>query len=166
MVNIVVGDFGTGKTTYLKNNFVLKTKRDTLIYALISQDFGGLHCERNFKKYVDLAVTKSNTLFIIDEAKTAIPKQEPDVSRGDFDYKLVTWFLNARKCNNFIFIVFHSLREIPIWLISYSDMFIRFRTNDLFQHQLNRFQSFPPIVESIKEFPNMPNFTWDEITIR
>lgn len=166
MVNILVGDFGTGKTTYLKKNFVNRTKKDKLIYALISKDFDGLPCERNFKTYVDKAVSKKDTLFIIDEARTAIPKQEPDVSRGDFDRNLITWFLNARKCNNFIFIVFHSLREIPIWLISYSDMFIRFRTNDLLQHQINRFQSFPAIVESIHEQPTMKNFDWQEITIR
>lgn len=163
---IVVGDFGAGKTTMLKTQFLKPSKKEKLIYALIKKDLGDYPYERDFKEYINIGVTKANTLFVIDEASTAIPNKQPEPSKKDFDNKLITWFLNARKCNNYIFIVYHTLREIPIWLISYSDYFLRFRTNDLLQHQRNRFISFPNVVKSIDTIPTMKNFEYDEIKVR
>ncbi len=174
MVTIVVGDFGTGKTTYLKRNFLSRSKKPPLVYALISKDFGNSPTERNFKMYIEKASKLSNTTCIIDEAATALPRLAPDPTKNVFSYQMLAWFLNARKCNNSIFIVYHTLREVPIWLVAYSDYFIRFNTNDLFQHQKNRFQSFPNItkcLETPEKFSktfSMYNkkFYYDEIKVR
>lgn len=165
MIVIITGDFGAGKTTLLKKKF-LRANKNKLVYALIKKDLGDYPYERDFKEYINKAVLLKDTIFVIDEAATAIPTKQPEPSKKEFDRKLITWFLNARKCNNAIFIVYHTLREVPIWLISYCDYFLRFRTNDLLQHQRNRFISFPSVTKSIDENPTLPNFEYDEIKLR
>ena len=172
MVNILVGAMGSGKTTYLKNNWLKPTKKEVLCYALIKKDLGNYAYESNFKKYIDKAVLKKDTLFIIDEAKRALPKKEPDPTlfvingKKKFDYDLITWFLNSRKCNNAIFIVFHSFRDIPLWLLMYTNYIIRFGTKDQIHVQKRRFIDSEPIIESFENYPTLNNFSFDEIKIQ
>ncbi len=172
MVTLVIGEMGSGKTSYLKSTWLYKTIKKILCYALMRADMGNYEYERNFKQYIEKAVTKSDMLFVVDEAKTAIPKKEPDASqymitgKKKFDYELVTWFLNSRKCNNAIFIVFHGWREVPLWLLMYTNYVVRFRTKDQINIQKRRFESFQPIIDSFENYPTMKRFEYDEIKIQ
>lgn len=163
-VILLTGAKGSGKTTLIKTKFLI-SKKNKLAYTLIGSDLN-IPSESNFNKYLDKAVFLNNTIFIVDEASTAIPWRRPDPTKREFDRKLVTWFLNSRKCNNYIFIVYHSIEEIPHWLIKYLDYILRFRTTDLLQYQIQRFKSFDKIVESLKSYPHIQNFEYDEIKLQ
>lgn len=169
-VVIIVGDFGAGKSTYLKNNFLNKTKKKKFVYALMKRDMPNLPYYSDFVEMVSDGVKVTDSLFVIDEASTCMPREQPDTRKGGRkgeDAKLIlTWFLNARKCNNMIFIVYHALEEVPKWLVKYSDYFVRFRTNDMLQYQINRFRSFPSIVQSLQKYPTLPNFKFDTVKLR
>lgn len=169
-ISIVVGDFGAGKSSMLKTRFLNRSKKEKLVYALMKKDMPDYPYESDFRTYVKKSVRMANSLFVIDEASTCMPTEQPDVHKkgeaGIFNRNLLEWFLNARKCNNMVFIVYHAIEEIPKWLVKYCDYFIRFRTNDMLQYQINRFRSFPNIVKSLKEIPTMENFEYDEIKIR
>lgn len=163
---ILVGASGMGKTTEIKRH-IAKSKKTKLGYALISQDFEGvIPIERDFKTFVDKAVKMKNTMFIIDEASTALPNEQPDATKNTFERNLKIFFLNSRKCNNVVFIVYHTMREVPVWLIAYANYFLRFNTSDQLQHQLTRFQSFPTIVKSIQENPIIPKYEYEELFIQ
>ena len=166
MIVIIVGEMGSGKSTLLKPRFLKKSKKQKLCYALMQKDLGNYPYESNFVEYVNKAVRMKDSMFVIDEAKTCIPRKEPDASKKDFDRKLITWMLNSRKCNNAIFVVFHGLREIPLWLLMYTNYFIRFGTKDQINFQKLRFNSFQPIVDSLEDNPNIPKYQYDEICIR
>ena len=159
----IVGDFGTGKTTLMKS-MLEKTKQEKLVFALVRNDYQ-YPIYQDFKKYISMAVTKKDTAFVIDEARAVLPKKDPDPKKKH-EGELLRFFINARKLNNFIFIVYHALNEVPIWLLNYSDKFIRFRTNDQIQYQVNRFRSFPTVTNSLLENPSMNNFEFDEVTVR
>ncbi len=165
-VVIIVGAKGYGKSSYLKKNFLTVSKKEKLCYALMKQDLGNYKYEGDFRRYVEIGVTKKDTLFVIDEAKTAIPKKEPTPADDEWDKKFVTWFLNSRKCNNMIFIVFHGWREIPLWLLMYIDYVVRFDTKDQLNVQKTRFSSFDDIVESFNVNKTIPKYQYDEIKIR
>lgn len=165
-VYLVIGQSGSGKSTFLKTKFLQKSKREKLCYALMKRDLGDYPYESNFRNYIEIGCRKSNTMFVLDEAKTCIPKKEPSPAEDEWDKKFVTWFLNARKCNNMIFIVFHGWREVPLWLLMYTNRVIRFNTKDQIDVQRRRFFSFDEIVESFDAFPKIPLYEFDEIKIR
>ena len=78
---------------------------------------------------------------------------------NDMNNKLADFLVNCRKLNNFIFIIFHSLSQIPSeWLIPYLDYLIRYKTNDLLQYQISRFKSFANIVRNLIEVKTVPDF--------
>ncbi len=129
-------------------------------------DVKRIRSNNNFKQFLREAVKEKDSLHIIDEAKTAIPRNEPEANSSEFEDNLIKWILNSRKVNNFVVVVFHSLRDVPVWFLMYTNYFIRFGTNDQIQHQLNRFQSYESICKSLKENPTISKFEYDEIKIR
>ncbi len=170
-VAIVMGFFGSGKTTMIKRDFLSKVqdKNRILCYALVKKDLGDYTYIMNKYKFIDIAYKRVNTLFIIDEAKTFFPKDDPDpddLHHDSHNLKMIKWFINARKFNNVILIVYHGLRELPLWLLMYSFWFFRFNTNDQINYQLTRFGSYPTIVESLTKYPKIDLYDYDEIKIR
>lgn len=159
----LAGKTGEGKTSYIKKfSAKLKTKK-TVCYLRISDDWDddNIITFTNFKEFILYANTQKDTLFIIDEAFTCLPKKL-NIKLGkpnDLHNLLADFLVNARKLNNFIFIIFHSLSQIPSdWLISYLDYFVRFATQDLLNYQINRFKSFPNIVKSLVDFVNVKKY--------
>lgn len=160
----VVGSTGEGKTSYIKK-FAAKLKtKNTVCYLRITDDWkatDGVRIFTNFMEFIDYANTQINTLFIIDEAFTCLPKKlliklgKPN----DPHNKLADFLVNCRKLNNFLFIIFHAVSQIPSdWLVPYLDYLVRFATTDLLQYQITRFKAFPSIVASFIKFPKIPKY--------
>ena len=155
-VSAIVGELGTGKTTYIKK-FSEKCKRKKVVcYLRLNSDWEDKNIIKftNFEEFLIYANKQKDTLFIIDEAFTCLPKKlnikmnKPN----DLNNKLADLLVNCRKLNNFIFIIFHSLSQIPTeWLIPYLDYLVRYKTNDLLQYQISRFKSFPNIANNLIE---------------
>lgn len=157
-----------GKTTLIKKKF-LRTQKNKMVYALMSDDFldvPKIKVVRNFKQFVSEAINHKDTIHIVDEAKSAIPRNEPEANKNEFEDNLIKWFLNARKYNNFIILIYHSLRDIPVWLLMYTKFLLRFNTLDQLDRQTMRFNSYPNIISSIKENPTIKKFEYDEIKVR
>ncbi len=170
-----VGDYGTGKTTEAKKRFLLKTKKKKRIIAPVQADFKDLPDFNKIKfhdtieLFVKEAVTLSDTCFVIDEAVCYIPKKQPDSTSGEHEKNLLTWMVNARKLNNLILFLYHDFTETPLWIFKTMDYLLRFRTNDQFNIQYQRFITFPNISKSFKGLNgenNLPNYDYDEIKIR
>lgn len=150
----ISGELGAGKTTYIKK-FAAKAKaKQTVCYLRISDDWNdkNIITFTNFETFLKYANNQTNTLFIIDEAFTCLPKKL-NIKMGkpnDINNLLADFLVNCRKLNNFIFIIYHSLSQIPTeWLLPYLHYFVRFNTTDLMQYQISRFKSFPNISESL-----------------
>lgn len=159
----IVGEMGSGKTSYIKN-FAKKLKTKNIVcYLRISDDWKdeSVKTFTNFVEFIKYANTQTNTLFIIDEAFTCLPKKlnikmnKPN----DINNLLADFLVNCRKLNNFIFIIYHSLSQIPTeWLIPYLNYLVRFKTNDLMQFQINRFKSFANIVDNLIRFKTIEKY--------
>lgn len=151
----VVGATGEGKTTYTKVKF--KSHRQTICYLRIESDFEGKNVVKftNFMDLLKFGKRKKDKTFFIDEAFTCLPKRlDIKMDNPNHPHNVLADFLvNARKMNNFIFIVVHSFKQIPDWLPTYLDYIIRFNSQDQFQYQANRFSAFPVIEQSIKREP-------------
>lgn len=166
----LVGDLGTGKTSFVRD-MVGNSKKDISVYLRIIADMKirNAKCYTNFVEFIKKANSSTNKVFIIDEAYTCLPKNlrvKPDKPMS-IDNQIADVLVNCRKLNNFVFIIFHSLSQVPSeWLIPYLDYFIRFRTNDQLQYQKLRFSSFPEIINSLDRLPVVPDYKPDIIKIR
>lgn len=178
-VIVLAGDMGCGKTSLIALDYFAKTNRKKYRFVRRSATlqnnptpiqkriFSELQKSKEYKDFIPFInkmITETNSIITIDEAFSVVPKQIN--VKNEEDEKLMTLLVNTREANNFLFFIYHTLRDIPIWLIGYADYFIRYRTNDLFQFQRNRFMSFPEIVKSIDENNITENFVYDEIKIR
>lgn len=168
MVAIITGEMDMGKTTYVKEHFFNKSKKKKMVYALIKKDFKeDVIFFNNIKPFAAEAVKLHDTIFFVDEAKTCFTHDELDPTRKDpLDRNLLIWLENSRKVNNAIFISFKMLRDIPLWLLGYTQHLVRFKTMDQLDRQITRFKSFPTIVESLETYPTLERFDCDEIKIR
>lgn len=162
-VIIIVGEMGSGKTTYIKNFSSRLKDKQTLIYLRLKDDYEGKKVKKftNFMDFINQAKKSKDTLLLIDEAFTCLPKQltikmnNPSHPHN----KLADMLVNTRKMNNFLFIILHSLKQIPTeWLLDYCDYLVRFNTKDKLQYQINRFETFPNIVESLEKIPKLPKY--------
>lgn len=164
---IVVGEMGSGKTTEVKKRFVKPTKSQVKVYAPKPKDFaecGNIKVYKDFLYLLKSSYEDVDTLFIVDEAFTVIPKEEPDI-RKEKEKMMADWLVNSRKCNNFIFWVFHTFKQVPTWALGYSEIVMRFNTKEQLQHQKLRFQSFPKLVASFDQYPTIPKFEYDTIVL-
>lgn len=163
-VNTLVGETGAGKGSFVKGKLKI-SKRKKYAYVRIKKDFpDDVEQFTDFDLFLEKINTVKDSIIIIDEAFTILPNKINQNKKRDRD--LITFLVNARKLNNFVFIIYHAFNQVPIWVISYSDFFIRFNTNDQLQFQRNRFLSYPLIVASIDSYNKIPKFEFDEIKIR
>lgn len=163
---VIVGEQGAGKGSVLKSRFLVIPK-EKLCYALIRADLGeNLTYIRNRDEYINKACTMKDTMFVIDEAQTFFSKKEPDSANNPMDRKMMEWFVNQRKCNNMILIVYHSLRDVPLWILTHTNYFLRFNTKENLNIQKTRFSSHPNIVTSIENYPVIEKLEYDEIKLR
>lgn len=159
----IVGDTGAGKTTYVKNFSARCKRKEIICYLRIRTDLEDQKIIKytNFEEFLNVASKKKNTLFLIDEAFTCMPKKlNVKMNKpNDMNNKLVDFLVNSRKMNNFVFIIFHSLSQIPTeWLIPYLNYIVRFKTQDLLQYQVSRFKSFPQIHSNLIEVPTVADY--------
>ena len=151
----IVGQTGEGKTTYIKNKADKVRSKKIVCYLRVSDDWDDDNIIKftNFIEFLKFANSQTNTLFIIDEAFTALPKKL-SIKMGkpnDLHNQLADFLVNSRKLNNFIFIIYHSISQIPSdWLIPYLDYLVRFQTQDLLQYQIQRFKTFANIAENLR----------------
>lgn len=164
---IIVGRRGEGKTTFLKETFLKKSKKDKYVFARVTDDYldvPNVKLFTDFTEFLKVVKTKSDIIIVIDEAYTVLPKE---IRIGNVtDESIIVFLVNCRKLNNFVFIVNHSLKQTYLWELDYADFFVRFNTNDLIQHQKNRFVSFEEITDSLERNPKINKFEYDEIIIR
>lgn len=171
-VNCLVGDTGTGKTTLLKEKYCSKvTDKNIFAYVRLDDDFDIKNSQtyNNFMQFLTKIHRVKDSLIIIDEAWTALPeKLSIKINNPKHPHNMLADVLvNARKMNNFVFIIYHSFSQVPTqWLIPYLHYFIIYRTNDLLQYQYTRFKSFPEIAKYLKGKPIKENFVKKEIKLR
>lgn len=162
---LVVGDMGAGKTSFIKDRFSSKCKqKKSLCYVRIKTDWDDdnkIMKFTNFMNFLETANKKKDTLCLIDEAYTCLPKKL-NISMDNPNHphnKLADFLVNSRKMNNFVVIILHSLSQIPSeWLLMYVDYIVRFKTNDLLQYQIQRFKSFPNIANNLIQIPVVQDY--------
>lgn len=143
---IIIGESGAGKTTLLKQ-LTTSTGKEKIIFS-IDTEFTGAAFFNNWAAYLKAAGMQRDSILIIDEAN-AVLKHDKE------DKELIKIMMRARKYNNLIFVSFHAFRQVPLWLLMYSNYCIRFNTADQTEIQAKRFISYPFICKALESRPKL-----------
>jgi ABC-type dipeptide/oligopeptide/nickel transport system ATPase component len=151
---VIVGESGAGKTTYLKNIGTTKPK----IICSIDTEFPGAEFYTSFNTFLQKAERVSDTMLIIDEANHYL-KYDTE------DKRVTTLMMRARKYNNIIIFSFHALRQIPTWLLVYTNNLLRFKTTEHHSQQAQRFKDFPYLAADILKQPVIERYKYHFLPI-
>lgn len=155
MTLIVVGSTGTGKSTFIKQlkKTVVSGKhanKTTLIF-----DFQNEHSDINAvrvvpnknlpvkiakEKFFKQFLLKNNSCIIFEEARIYCKHQ-------DLNEDMIKKLVGKRHDNNTIIFSFHSMRQIPLWLLDYTDFVFMKHTIDT---NIQRFREYPEIIEAFE----------------
>lgn len=168
----IVGEPGSGKTTFVLNE-IDDLKRPAIAYTFKPQNYDSVECEvyRIFDDFLSMGLQSANTIMIIDEAETVIPKNEPTAkhtTKGFISNPMLELFAGAREYNNLIYPIFHDLRDLPLWLLKYCNPggIIRFNTQERLDIQIQRFKDFTGVVESLEKSPQIGKHKFRFISLR
>lgn len=126
LVTLIAGGQGTGKTTFAKS-CIQNPKRAVILdvnneYKEYDKQ-GALRITDNFKKSLQDLKTLSGITLICEEATIFF-------SNRKYDESLVSIIIRKRHQLNDIFLVYHSLTDIPDYLLRISDFLWVFKTKD------------------------------------
>jgi hypothetical protein len=123
--HIIVGATGTGKSTFLKSILnKVKNKNSLFIYDINNEykdyfpyDF------IDFEDFVIAASNVENSIQIYEEATIFL-------NNRSCNRYIIDILTRKRHTNNFVFLVFHSMRSVPRYIYELSNYITIFKTND------------------------------------
>jgi Cdc6-like AAA superfamily ATPase len=144
---VIVGATGTGKTTKvceLLNEIRAANKdRPNVIFDVNNEEkykqFRN-HWDKNFdfKKFVDNATKRKDTNIVFEEATIFF-------SHAGNTENIKTLLVQKRHTRNILIFNFHSLRQVPLFILDFCDFLIIGKTIDNFGNIEKKFSQFPSI---------------------
>lgn len=153
---IVVGESGYGKTTYLLDRISLLKKTGKDYYAWsIDNEFP--HTYEDSDEFKTIVQEVSNSFVIFDEA-TAL------FSLWGKDKEIIKILIRCRKKNNWSYYVFHSLMDVPDYILRLSQYITLFHTPDE-EVKLRRKYSNENIIAAYQQAKTLPPLQYLRIKI-
>lgn len=120
---IVVGGTGSGKTTFAKNEILKKHKGSKLIYD-VNKEYTEFNTEyMQMDVFLQKALAAKNKLILFEEATIFF-----DTKGGSREMREL--LVRKRHTNNMFVFNFHSLGQVPLYILNFVDYLILFKTTD------------------------------------
>lgn len=123
---IVVGGTGMGKTT-LNKNYLRQVSKECLWLYDVNNEYSEFlppnYLLPKFDSFCDKAACLSNAVIVFEEATIFL-------SNKGSNRILIDILVRKRHTSNLIFLVFHSLRSVPKYLLDLCNILILLKTND------------------------------------
>lgn len=121
---IVVGATGMGKTTWLKNMLRTVHPENLFLYD-VNAEYTELYNAPlpDFDKFSDEAKHKRESVIVFEEATIFLNNRGSNVS-------LIDVLVRKRHTKNIVFLVFHSFRAVPKYIIDLCNYMVIHKTND------------------------------------
>lgn len=154
---ILVAQTGQGKSTYCKN-LLQQINKPKLI-----NDVNGEYPE--FKagylpidEFLKKANKANNTVIVFEEATIFFSTKSNDAQMREL-------LVRKRHTNNFIILIFHSLRSIPLYILELCNYMVLFKTNDTENSLLRKYDGFDNIIKAYYSLQNSPDHSFVEINL-
>lgn len=140
---INVGGTGTGKTTETKK--IIKEVKIPLFLFDVNNEYNDFKNQNynhfDFKKFLNDAKYKSNTAIIFEEATIFL-------SHHSSEEIIRNICVRKRHTKNLLIFNFHSLRQVPLFLLDFCDLMIIRKTKDLPINVMDKFKHNPNILNA------------------
>jgi Cdc6-like AAA superfamily ATPase len=150
---IIVGSTGEGKTTQVKE-ILKQTSQQLSIFDVNNEyrEFKNNNITQDFNLFLIESKKKINTCIVFEEATIFFSHQS-----GTEDIKNI--LVRKRHTKNLLIFNFHSLRQVPLFLLDFCDCLILFRTKDLESNIDKRFKENESILKAFAQLKNAPKYS-------
>ena len=153
---IVVGNTGTGKTTFVKQ-FLRGNSQKKFIYD-INNEYRGefiFRTKDNIKDFIKEVKVQENSTILFEEATIFFRHH----NTGE---EVINLLVRKRHTKNVIVFNFHALHQVPIILFDFCNYLVLKKTND-FEENIRKYIKNPVIFEAYKKVKNSENNFEQEI---
>lgn len=161
---ILVGATGTGKTTYVKQNILSNLPRmKKLIYDVNNEykEYRG-SIFMPIKDFLKKANECTNTIIMYEEATIFFKHNNQST---DITEQLV----RKRHTNNLFIFNFHSLRQVPLYILDFCNYIVIKNTVDNHKNVEDKFKDFEAIYqafERVREESNTNKYALEEVILQ
>jgi Cdc6-like AAA superfamily ATPase len=124
--HIVVGATGTGKTTFVKDFLKRVPNKDSIFIYDVNNEYNEFHdepFEPDEEIYLTRIMNLKNSVIVMEEATIFF-------STKSISKQMKSMLVRKRHQFNYIFLNFHSLRQVPHWVYELCTHITVFKTND------------------------------------
>lgn len=137
---IIAGGTGSGKTTIVKG-LLAKHKGNKLVYD-VNNEYGYPYL--SMEKFIDRARLAENSIIVFEEATIFF-----STSGGSMEIREI--LVRKRHTNNLFIFNFHSLAQVPLYILMFCDYFIVKKTNDQIPQIERKYKGNSKIVKAYSE---------------
>jgi DNA helicase HerA-like ATPase len=153
LVTIVCGGQGVGKTTFVKNS--LYDKRRTVILDVNNEytdleSHGSKRVTKDFRDALENIKNLNGISLVVEEATVFF-------SNRKYDDNLQEMIIRKRHQKNDIFLIYHSLGDIPDYLLRIADFLVLFKTKDNQTHVEDKYRYYPELKSAYYTVRNQKN---------
>ena len=142
----IAGRPGAGKT-FLTKHLVALIGVPPFVYDT-NREWGAKHLPE-MEAFLDQCLKRTNSVLVFEDATVFF-------STTGSDRKLKRLLVAKRHSRNTIFLLFHGLRQIPLYVLDLVNGVIVLRTNDAQANVESRFSNWPAIIEAWKNVNDTP----------
>jgi Cdc6-like AAA superfamily ATPase len=146
---VIVGATGTGKTTEVCKILENLRNRKSFIFDVNKEEKykvfkNSWDKNLDFKKFVENMCKVANSNIIFEEATIFF-------SHAGITENIKKILVQKRHTNNFILFNFHSLRQVPLFILDFCDVLIIGKTIDNRKNIETKFSAFTEVFEAFEQ---------------
>lgn len=152
-IYLICGQTGSGKTFYIENELlpeIILKKYDIFIFDVNNEyQIKNKYSFVGMDDFLEKVENIKNSCIVFEEATAFFN------NRGAAGQTLINLIVRKRHQNNILVFVFHSLRQIPVYVFDFCNYLILFRTNDREDIVRNKFKFNDDIIRAYSFVKNM-----------
>ena len=123
--HIICGATDTGKSYFIKQIFKKVPNKGALLIYDIEREYEEFYPYQldDFQEFLETAVKCENAVIVLEETTAFLS------NRGD-NMTVIKLLVQKKHSNNYVIMVFHSVRMIPRFVYELSNFITIFKTND------------------------------------
>lgn len=130
--HLVVGGTGSGKTTFVKSILGKVPNRNSIMIYDVNCEYFADSKLPDFKEFTEKLTRVKNSVIVLEEATIFL-----DARGSSFDLREV--LVRKRHNENYIILVFHALRFVPMYVFNLCNYLTLLNTNDNIQNVSSKF---------------------------